>query len=176
PQVPTDEPPVHITIYIKASEVVLTGGGENGPPIEGQVVKLVMRDKPDVPTGTGERKLTDKGFDKPAPQCTTDAGGGCKIDVPADDRPLYALDKTPRLAGKVVTNFRLAVNVMKHNGAVAEVTGKQLPDLKDLLTAGNILAELVTIGERSFLRFGYNIPKDVTDDIAKRLSELLGVP
>src|SRR5262249_25390795 len=114
PVVPTDEPPVHITIYIKASEVVLTGGGENGPPIEGQVVKLVMRDKPDLPTTTGNRTLTDKGFDKPSPQCTTDAGGGCKIDVPAEDRPLYALDKTPRLAGKPATNFRLAVNIMKH--------------------------------------------------------------
>jgi hypothetical protein len=173
PEVPTDTP--QITIFIKASEEVLTGG-QTGDPIGGQVVKLVMRDKPELPTTTGDRTLTDKGFDKPAPQCTTGADGGCKIDVPAEDRPLYALDKTPRLAGKVVTKFRLAVNIMKHTGGVAETTGKQVPDLKDALTAANATAEVVSIGSRTFLRLGFNTPYGSTEEFAKRFSELLGVP
>ncbi len=175
PQVPTDTPPVQVTIFIKASETVLTGG-ETGEPIQGQVVKLVMRDKPELPTTTGDRSLTDKGFDKPAPQCTTSADGGCKIDVPAEDRPLYALDKTPRAAGKPATKFRLAVNIMKHTGGVAETTGKPVPDLKDALTAANATAEVVAIGTRSFLRLGFNTPYGSTEELAKKFSELLGVP
>jgi len=170
-----DNPPVHITIYIKANEAVLEGG-QTGDPIEGQVVKLVMRDKPERPTTVTAKTAADKGFAKPTYQCTTGKGGDCKIDVAEEDRPLYALDKTPRVGGKPVNNFRLSMNVMKHNGGVAEVTGKQVPDLKNVVSQGNMTAELVKIGNRTYLRLGFNTPKEVTEDLARKLSELLGVP
>ena len=175
PQIPTDTPPVQITIFIKATEEVLTGG-PTGDSLQGQVVKLVMRGKPDLPTTANDRTTADKGFDKPAPQCTTGADGQCKIDVPAEDRPLYALDKTPRVGGKPVTKYSLAVNAMKHTGGVAEVTGKQVPDVKDRLTNGNMTAEFVKIGSRTFVRLGFNTPKGVTEDLAATFSKLLGVP
>jgi hypothetical protein len=173
PTTTDDNPPVHITIYIKATEEVLEGG-QTGDPVESQVVKLVM--KPERPTTNDGKRTADTNYDKPAPQCTIGKGGECRIELSEDDRALYALDKTPKIGGKPAMNYRLSINVMKHNGAVAEVTGKQVPDLKEVVTKGNMTAELVTIGGRSFLRIAYNIPKDVTDDFARKLSELLGGP
>jgi hypothetical protein len=174
PQTTTDDtPPVHITIYIKASEAVLDGS-QTGEPIQGQIVKLVMREKPAVPT-TAENK-TDTGYDRPAPQCTTGASGECKVDVPPEDRPLYAMNQTPRIGGKPVSHFRLAINLMQHTGGIAETTGKKVPDLKDSMSSGNFTAELVKIGERTFVRLGFNTPYGATGDLVKKFSELLGVP
>jgi len=176
PQTTTDDtPPVHITIYIKASEAVL-GGGQTGEPIQGQLVKLVMREKPALPTTTNDRNTADTGYDKPSPQCTTGGGGECKVEVPAEDRPLYAMNETPRIGGKPVNNYRLAINVMKHTGGVAETTGKQAPDLKESMTSGNVTAELVKIGSRTFIRLGFNTPTGATENLIEKYSKLLGVP
>ena len=174
PQLPTDTP-LQVTIFIKANEAVLDSS-QTGDPIQGQIVKLVISEKPALPTTTNDRTTADKGFDKPAPQCTTGADGGCKIDVPPEDRPLYALDNTPRIGSKPVTKFRLTMNVMKHAGGVAETTGKQVRDLSDSVTGGNTTAEFVKIGNRTFLRLGFNTSKDMTEDLAEKLSKLLGVP
>jgi hypothetical protein len=174
PQTTTDDtPPVHITIYIKASEAVLDGG-PTGEPIQGQIVKLVMREKPALPT-TAENK-PDTGYDKPAPQCTTGATGECKVDVPPDDRSLYAMNQTPRIGGKPVNNFRLAINLMKHTGGIAETTGKPVPDLRGSMTSGNVTAEPVKIGNRTFVRLGFNTPYGATGDLVEKYSKLLGVP
>jgi hypothetical protein len=176
PQTTTsDDTPVHITIYIKASEAVLEGG-QTGEPIQGQVVKLVMRDKPALPTTTNDRTTADTGFDKPAPQCTTDADGQCKVDVPAEDRPLYAMSQTPRIGGKPVNNFRLAINLMQHTGGIAETTGRSVPSLRGSMTTGKLTTEPVKIGNRTFLRLGFNTPYGATGDLAEQFSKLLGVP
>jgi hypothetical protein len=165
-----DDPPV--TIFIKATEAVLDGG-QTGEPIQGQVVKLVMKEKPGLPTNA-ENKI-DTGFDKPAPQCTTGADGQCKVDVPAQDRALYAMSQTPSIGGKPVNNFRMQVNVAKHSGGVAETTGKQLVSLANSMSSSNVSAELVKIGNRTFLRLGFNTPGGATDNLLEKFSKLLGV-
>jgi hypothetical protein len=165
-----DEPPV--TIFIKASESVLDGS-QTGEPIQGQIVKLVFKDKPALPTTTESRAAMDKGFDKPAPQCTTASDGQCKVEVPAEDRALYALNDTPRTGGKPTINYRLAVNVMKHAGGVADTTGRQTPND---ITGNGVTAELFKIGNRTFMRLGFNTPSGVSDDLIEKYRGLLGVP
>jgi hypothetical protein len=123
PDIPTTTETPRVTIFIKASEAVLESG-QSGEPIQGQIVKLVIKEKPALPTAPESRTAMDKGFDKPAPQCTTGTDGQCKVEVPQEDRALYALNEAPR-GGKPANNYRLAINVMNHTGGVAETTGKQ---------------------------------------------------
>jgi hypothetical protein len=159
-----------VTIFIKASEAVLDGG-QTGEPIQGQIVKLVMREKPGLPSITQAKN--DTGFEKPAPQCTTGAGGECKVTVPAEDRALYALNDAPRAGGKPASYYRLAVNVMKHTGGVAETTGKQV---SSEISAKGVTAEIFKVGGRTFMRLGFNTPTDLTDDQIEKYRALLGVP
>ena len=169
PKTPGDPP---VTIYIKASEAVLEGG-QPGEPIQNQVIKLVMQEKPALPTTPETRRAEDKGFDKPAPQCTTGADGQCKVNVPQEDRALYAME--PRGGGAPANSFRLEVNVMKHTGGVADVTGKQVPDLTDALTNGNVTSDIVRIGDRTYLRLGFNVPASVAENLLEKFSKLLNV-
>ena len=175
PDIPTttDTPPV--TIFIKASETVLEGS-ETGEPIQGQIIKLVMKEKPALPTTTENRTAMDKGFDKPAPQCTTAGDGQCRVDIPAEDRSLYALKDPPRTGGKPLNNYRLAINVMNHTGGVAETTGKQVPAVNETTSKGDVTAELFRIGNRTFVRLGFNTPSGVTNNFVKKYSGLLGMP
>jgi hypothetical protein len=175
PDIPTttDTPPV--TIFIKASETVLEGS-ETGEPIQGQIIKLVMKEKPALPTTTENRTAMDKGFDKPAPQCTTAGDGQCRVDIPAEDRSLYALKDPPRTGGKPLNNYRLAINVMNHTGGVAETTGKQVPAVNETTSKGDVTAELFRIGNRTFVRLGFNTPSGVTNNFVEKYSGLLGVP
>lgn len=168
-----DEPPV--TIFIKASETVLDGS-QPGEPIQGQVVKLVLKEKPALPTTTENRTAMDKGFDKPAPQCTTGTNGQCKFDIPAEERSLYALKDPPRSGGKPLNNYRLEVNAMKHTGGVAETTGKQVPNISAITSEGDITAEIFRIGDRNFVRFGVNTRSGVTEQLLEKFGPLLGVP
>jgi len=171
PDIPTTTDTPHVTIFIKASETVLDGS-QSGEPIQGQIVKLVIKEKPALPTTAENRTAMDKGFDKPAPQCTTGADGQCKVDVPAEDRALYALKDTPRTGGKPTNNYRLAVNVMNHTGGVAETTGKPTPAIND----AGVTAQFFKVGNRTFVRLGINTPSGVTDNFAEKYGRLLGVP
>jgi Bacterial protein of unknown function (DUF922) len=175
PDIPTTTDTPRVTIFIKASETVLDGS-QTGEPIQGQVIKLVLKEKPALPTTTESRTAMDKGFDKPAPQCTTATDGQCKVDIPAEDRPLYALKDPPRTGGKPLNNYRLAINVMKHSGGVAETTGKPVPYLNSATSNGDVTAELFRIGNRTFVRLGFNTPSGATDNPVDRYSGLLGVP
>jgi hypothetical protein len=177
PATTTDAPPTttdtpQVTIFIKASEAVLDGS-QTGEPIQGQIVKLVIKEKPALPTTPESRTAMDKGFDKPAPQCTTGSDGQCKVAVPAEDRALYALNDAPRNTGKPANNYRLSVNVMKHSGGVAETTGKQTPND---ITGSGVTAEVFKIGNRTFMRLVFNRPTDVTDDLIEKYRALLGIP
>jgi len=175
PDIPTTTDTPSVTIFIKASETVLDGS-QTGEPIQGQVIKLVLKEKPALPTTTESRTAMDKGFDKPAPQCTTAGDGQCKVDVPAEDRSLYALKDPPRTGGKPLNNYRLAINVMKHSGGVAETTGKPVPYLNSATSDGDVTAELFKIGNRTFVRLGFNTPSGATDNLTEKYSGLLGVP
>jgi len=164
-----------VTIFIKASETVLEGS-QTGEPIQGQIIKLVTKEKPALPTTTENRTAMDKGFDKPAPQCTTAGDGQCRVDIPAEDRSLYALKDSPRTGGNSLTNYRLSINVMKHTGGVAETTGKQVPGVNETTSKGDVTAELFRIGNRTFVRLGFNTPSGVTNNFVEKYSGLLGVP
>lgn len=168
-----DEPTV--IIFIKASEAVLDGS-QPGEPIHGQLVKLVLKEKPALPTTTASRTAVDKGFDKPAPQCTTGADGQCKFDIPAEERSLYALKDPPRNTGKPLNNYRLEFNAMKHTGGVAETTGKQVPNISATTIEGDITAEIFRIGDRNFVRLGVNTSSSVATELLEKFGPLLGVP
>jgi hypothetical protein len=160
---PTADTPPQIpdTIFVKTSEAVLEGG-QTGSELQNQTVKLVFT-KPDLP-GTGASKTAqDTGFDRDPAQCTTGAGGECKIQVHPDDRPLYGLASSGAKPG----HYRLDLNLLKHSGAVAETTGKTVPDLKNAaLAGGNIAASEFKIGNRKFTRVGIDQPYGRSEDRA----------
>jgi hypothetical protein len=166
-------PTLQVTIFIKASQAVLDSS-QTGEPLEGQTVKLVLRDKPTVAQTTAQKAANDQGFKDPAVQCTTDANGQCSINVAQQDLPLYGTP--PQSRGAPVSRFALSFNLMKHDGGVAEVTGRPLPDLRPSLAAGNFRAEPVKIGNRTFVRIGLNTPYGSTGDLHNTFSKLLGVP
>jgi hypothetical protein len=160
----TDAPPPEIpdTIFVKASEAVLEGG-QTGSELQNQTVKLVFT-KPDLPGGGTGKTAQDTGFDRDPAQCTTGAGGECKIQVHPDDRPLYGLASS----GAKPAHYRLDLNLLKHSGAVAETTGKTgKPDLKDATPAGGKLATSeFKIGNRKFTRLGIDQPYGRGDNSA----------
>jgi len=168
-------PTARVTIYIKASQAVLEGG-QTGDPIQGQIVMLVLRNKPAVPSTAESKTANDLGYNKPAPKCPTGANGECKFDLPNEDLPLFALNQEPTTAGKPVNNFRVSLNLMKHNGGVVETTGRTLPDLKTSAIAANVLVESFKIGNRTFVRLAANTPYGKTDDLIEKFSKLFGVP
>jgi hypothetical protein len=172
----TPTPTLHVTIYIKASQAVLEGG-QTGEPIEGQIVKLVLKDKPVVPSTEERKTADDRGFNRPSPQDTTGADGQAKIDMTSEELLLFTRsNQLPTIAGKPVNNFRIDVNLMKHNGGVVETTGRTLPDLKGGAIGANVLVEPVQIGDRTWWRIGVNTPYGKTDDLVEKLSKLFGVP
>jgi hypothetical protein len=172
----TPTPTLHVTIYIKASQAVLEGG-QTGEPIEGQIVKLVLKDKPVVPSTEERKRADDRGFSRPSPQDTTGADGQAKIDMTSEELLLLTRsNQLPTIAGKPVNNFRIDVNLMKHNGGVVETTGRTLPDLKGGAIGANVLVEPVQIGDRTWWRIGVNTPYGKTDDLVEKFSKLFGVP
>jgi hypothetical protein len=151
---PRDVPPqIPDTVFVKASEAVLTGG-QTGRELQNQTVKLVFA-KPDLPGGGASKTAQDTGFDRDPAQCTTGAGGECKIDVHPDDRPLYGLASS----GAKPNRYRLDLNLLKHSGAVAETTGKAKPDLPNASLAGaKLAAGEFKIGNRTFTRLEVDEP------------------
>src|SRR5262245_20689635 len=160
----TDAPPPQIpdTIFVKANEAVLEGG-QTGSELQNQTVKLVFT-KPDLPGGGTSKTAQDTGFDRDPAQCTTGAGGECKIQVHPDDRPLYGLASS----GAKPAHYRLDLNLLKHSGAVAETTGKSgKPDLKNATPAGgNVTDAEFKIGNRKFTRLGIDQPYGRSEDRA----------
>jgi len=158
----TDTPPqIPDTIFVKASEAVLEGG-QSGSELQNQTVKLVFT-KPDLPGGGTSKTAQDTGFDRDPAQCTTGAGGECKIQVHPDDRPLYGLASS----GAKPAHYRLDLNLLKHSGAVAETTGKPRPDLKNATPAGgNVTDAEFKIGNRKFTRLGIDQPYGRSEDRA----------
>jgi hypothetical protein len=170
----TPTPPVHVTIYIKASQAVLEGG-QTGDPIQGQIVMLVLRNKPAVPSTAEEKTANDKDSNMPAPKGVTGANGEGRFDVPIEQLPLYMTNQQPTIAGKPVNNFRVEFNLMKHNGVVVETTGRTLPDLKSSAIAAYVL-EPFAFGGHAYLRIGVNTPYRTKDDLVEKIRKLFGVP
>src|SRR5262249_50149834 len=106
----------------------------------------------------------DTGFDRDPAQCTTGAGGECKIQVHPEDRPLYGLASSGPKPG----HYRLDLNLFKHSGAVAETTGKTgKPHLKDATPADGKLARSESnIGNRKSPRLGVDQPPGRPDNLA----------
>jgi hypothetical protein len=158
----TEVPPaIPDTVFVKASEAVLEGG-QTGSELQNQTVKLIFA-KPDLPGGGASKSAQDAGFDRDPAQCTTGANGECKLQVEPQDRAIYGLAKGDGKPG----NYRLDLNLLKHNGAVAETTGKAAPDLSKAVPAGTKLtATEFRIGDRKFTRLGIDQPYGRSDDVA----------
>ena len=171
----TPTPTAHVTIYIKASQAVLEGG-QTGEPIQGQIVMILLNDKPVVPSTAEEKTANDVGYNRPALKGVTGATGQVPIDVPTEDLPLFTPKPLPSIAGKPVNNLRVSLNLMKHNGGVVETTGRTLPDLKSSAIGPNVLVELFNVGPRTFARIGENTPYGKTDDLVERIRKLFGMP
>jgi hypothetical protein len=178
----TDNPPpalttddtIHVTIFIKATQEVVTGG-QTGQPIGGQVVKLIF-DTPNFPSTQDQKTSDDVGYDKPAPQTSTDANGQGQIVVSNDDKPTFGLTQSVTSGGKPVSHFSVSLNMLKHDGAVGELTGHTMPDLKaTLVPNGNFIAEKVQIGSHTYVRIGANTPYGTIDNLIDTFSKLLGI-
>jgi hypothetical protein len=167
-------PTVHITIYIKATEAVVTGG-QTGQPIGGQIVKLIF-ETPDFPSTQEQKTADDTAYDQPAPQSTTDAGGQAQIQLSNDDKKAFGLTQNLTSGGKPVTNYRVSLNMLKHDGLSGELTGHAMPNLNaTLLPNGNFIAEQVQIAGHTYVRIGANTPYGSVTDLVDTFSKLLGV-
>jgi hypothetical protein len=160
---PTSEVPPAIpdTVFVKASEAVLEGG-QTGGELQNQTVKLVFA-KPDLPGSGTSRSAQDTGFDRGPAQCTTAANGECQLQVEPQDRAVYGLASPEGKPG----NYRLDLNLLRHNGAVAETTGKAAPDLSKATPSGGKLAVTeFRIGNRKFTRLAVDQPYGRSDTLA----------
>lgn len=168
PDTPSDIPD---NVEAKVTEEVLEGG-PTGTPLEGQTIKLLLADKPDLP-GTGDRTAQDTGYDKPPAQCVTGAQGDCTIKVVADDRPHYNL---PPATKSKPGNYRLEFARPRTSGGVAETTARKNPvDLKLLQGVGSkIAATSFSIGARTFTRFALEDKYGADDKVAEKLKEAYG--
>jgi hypothetical protein len=174
PTQPTDDTTIHITIYIKATQEVVTGG-QTGQPIGGQIVKLIFQ-TPDFPATQEQKTADDTAYDQPAPQSTTDTGGQAQIQVANNDKKSFGLTQNITSGGKPVTNFSVSLNMLKHDGLSGEMTGHAMPNLNaTLIPNGNFIAEQVTIAGHTYVRIGANTPYGTVTDLAEMFSKLLGV-
>ncbi len=158
-------------VEVKATQAVLEGG-PTGAPLEGQTIKLVLTDKPELP-GAGERTALDTGYDKPPARCTTNANGECTIKVDPDEREAYHL---PQATKARPGNYRLEFARPLTSGGVAETTGRKTPvDARLLASVGShITATSFVIGGRSFMRYALEDKYGSDNRIADKLKEALG--
>jgi hypothetical protein len=112
----------------------------------------------------------------PAPQISTDASGQGQIDLPNSEKKYFGLADNLTSGGKPVTHFSISLNVLKHDGAVVETTGRSMPDLDtSRLPKGNYTVDKIRIGNRTYLRVAANTPFGSPADLVGKLSELTGV-
>lgn len=158
-------------VEVKATQAVLEGG-PTGTPLEGQTIKLVLIDKPELPRG-GDRTAQDTGYDKPPARCTTNANGECTIKVDPEERPHYNL---PQATKAKPGNYRLAFARPRSSGGVAETTGRKTPvDARLLASAGSrVTATSFVIGGRSFTRYALEDKYGSDNRITDKLKEALG--
>jgi hypothetical protein len=150
-QTTTDIPPPSIpdTVFVKAKESVLEGSPP-GNPLQGQTVKLLPPNKPDLPGSPESKTARDTGFDKPPAQCTTTAEGECKIAVLPDDRDTYGL---PALSNRARQNYRIDVDVRKTSEAIVEITGgRPKPDVTEAPAGTDLFSEPFRSGDRIYAR------------------------
>jgi hypothetical protein len=169
-QTTTDTPPPSIpdTVFVKAKESVLEGSPP-GNPLQGQTVKLLPPNKPDLP-GSPESKIArDTGFDKPPAQCTTTAEGECKIAVLPDDRDAYGL---PALSNRARQNYRIDVDVRKTTEAVVEISGRRpKPDVTEAPAGADMFSEPFRSGDRIYARIKSLADKGIDPLLRKKFDD-----
>jgi hypothetical protein len=180
PAAPDDTPSeIPDDAELKVDQEVVEGG-QTGQPLEGQTIKLLLSQKSDLPVPVDPKasiparnSASDTKFDKSPNQCTTDANGGCKIQIATDDRPSYGLP-SPRKG--VHRTYKLAIARPQTSGGVAEITpGKDKIDPKALQSLGNKLASSTfKIGNRSFIRFALESKYGIEPSLAPKLKEAYG--
>jgi hypothetical protein len=142
-------PPIPDTVFVKAKESVLQGE-PTGKPLQGQTVKLLPPDKPDLPGRPETKTAHDTGFDKPPAQCTTGTDGDCKINVPPEERETYNLPSRPNRPRQ---NYRVDLDVRQTTGGIVETTGGlSVPDLDGAKSGVYVDGNNFKIGDRTFTR------------------------
>jgi len=146
----TDNPPPRIpdTIFVKTSESVLEGG-QTGTPLGDQVVKLFPAATPELP-GTGPK--TDTGFNKDPVQTRVGHDGTGTMKVEPNERSVYDL---PQNGGQ--QNYRMDVELPRHDGVVAEITGKT-PSAPTTPSGAKVTDTEFKVGDRTFMRLDIDIP------------------
>jgi hypothetical protein len=194
---PVSAPPeTPVTIFVKATQSVLEGR-PNGAPVPGHNVALLPATKPSLPFTTGDVQTAqqDAGFDKDPVKCTTGQGGECMLTLDAGTlsdsmRNHIAGSEGAPLAigigsvlgvmstGKhlIYSYYRIDYSVPQTTGGVIETTGaNKIPDLKaGLPHAASVASETFNIGDRSFLRLGFNQPFGLNYDFDRRFSQSMG--
>jgi hypothetical protein len=146
PDRPTEIPD---TVFVKATEAVLEGQPQ-GQPIQGQVVKLLPPEKPDLPSDGRTKTAQDTGFDRPPVQCTTEANGECRADVPQNERPFYNL---PSRGAATKQSYRIDVSIRNVSGGLIETTGRNgRPDLASTPRGTAVNGDEFRVGNRTFMR------------------------
>ncbi len=155
-------------------------GGQTGDPLEGQTIKLTFAEKSDLPVPVdpkapvpAKKTALDLKFDKSPDQCTTDAKGGCNIQIATDDRSSYRL---PSPKKGVHRTYQLEIARPQTSGGIAELMpGKDRIDPKALQSIGSkIVSSTFKIGNRAFIRFALETKYGIEASLAPKLKEAYG--
>jgi hypothetical protein len=178
---PASVPPeTPVIIFVKATQTVLEGQPQ-GIGLPGLNTALFPATKPDLPFSNGGTQTAqqDVGFDKDPVKCTTGQGGECKLELDTGTLKDYGIGLNAQLnlnqrGGS--SNYRLDYSVPQTVGGVVETTGlKALPDLEfGLPNVVNLSTETFNIGDRSFLRLGFDQPFGLDFGFDGHYAKLLG--
>jgi hypothetical protein len=167
-----------VIIFIKATQSVLEGQPQ-GSGLPGYNTAL-FAPKPDLPFTDGDTQTAqqDAGFDKDPVKCTTGQGGECKLELDIGTVKDFGIgwNVQPGLPQRLGSNYRLDYSVPQTTGGVIETTSfKVIPDVtQGLPDRVNIVPDTFNIGDRSFLRLGFDQPFGLDFDLAGHVNKLFG--
>jgi hypothetical protein len=181
PPVTNTPPGTPIIIFVKATQSVLEGQPQ-GTGLPGYNTAVFPAFKPELPFTAGESQTAqqDSGFDKDPVKCTTGQGGECKLELDASTLNDYGigvnLEAGVTLNSRLGSNYRLDYSVPQTAGGVVETTGLNvIPDIQaGLPNRVNVAPEAFNIGDRSFLRLGFNQPFGLNYDLDNHYTKLFG--
>jgi hypothetical protein len=159
-----------VSLFVKATESVLAGQPE-GKELGQQVVKLVPLNEPALPRiGRSQtaRSAEDMGYDKPPVQCTTDAKGECRAEVPPEERPIYGFPRGP------VTAYRAALALPQNSGGVVMNPPGAKTKLPDPPSGAGVTPSRFMIGKMPVMRLAYSGPSNLMPALADKYGHTFG--
>lgn len=162
-----------VTLDFKATEAVMTGRPDLTKEVKQQLVKIVPIEEPAHPkTGTTKtaKAEQDKGYDKSPVQCTTDAKGECRAEIPPEEREVYGFPKTGS------SSYRADFNLPQNSGGVImKPAGSPKTKLPDAAPAGaKVTASEFKIGNATVTRLSYAAPSELIPTLDAKYSKSFG--